>query len=110
MVKNDRDGRTFAAALVKTLPRCGPVTPTTRQSLANKYLIQKGEICRCSRHLALGIEIVSGNVFQIEEIILGSLPEMKSAPIQLLACTGKLCLGRTFSWWVGCFVLYRFEN
>jgi hypothetical protein len=24
--KNDRDGRTFASALVKTLPRCGPVT------------------------------------------------------------------------------------
>jgi hypothetical protein len=24
--KNDRDGRTFASALVKTLPRCGPAT------------------------------------------------------------------------------------
>jgi hypothetical protein len=23
--KSDRDGRTFASALVKTLPRCGPV-------------------------------------------------------------------------------------
>jgi hypothetical protein len=57
MVKNDRDGRTFAAALVKTLPRCGPVTHLLSPDRAMSINVpsQKERICMYSVHLALGI-------------------------------------------------------
>jgi hypothetical protein len=57
MVKNDRDGRTFAGALVKTLPRCGPVTHllSPDRAMSINVLGQKERICIYSGHLAPGI-------------------------------------------------------
>jgi hypothetical protein len=86
--KNDRDGRTFASALVKTLPRCGlSLTSSRPRPLAGQdrsmiVLSQERELCvNLRRDLRLGIQEDAEEVSNCREPpTLDPLTEMKPAP------------------------------